>query len=666
MIPAALLPSIPRPPHDPTFTLLGGALGWRVLDARGVTMTDKLALALLPGAARDLTEPSGSLGGLVPPANVAINSACEIWLASAGGYIKRFDPCACSFDSVPCYHRAYGQRPALALCKDLLFIATGSSVDVRTLPALHPHAEWLSPKGLANPWQPSGITVDARHRVWVADPANGGVHRFSISGRHHKFVAGLGIARHVASDCEGRIYVIRDDQPGAAVLDSDGNLLPDATSPAAIARNFAPLPFPIDAAGRLNTSGMCPSAGGPPFDLDGNPILTPLPPLPVQLYTDGTLISGPFDSRIYQCQWHRIILTGKIPRGCRVGVSTYTSEAVLPDAQITLPDLPWRTHPAPDTQADGDWDCLIQSPPGRYLWLKLDLGGDGFFSPQIDGARIEFPRISLRRYLPGVFGEDPVSADFLDRFLSIFDTTFRSVERTLDEQARYFDPRATPADFLPWLASWIGVRLDRQLPEEQRRRILADAGETLRCRGTRDNLRRQMLDFIGWKFVAQEPNGCGDNCLCNCPGRPTCPPTPERPCCMPAPELILEHFQIRRWLFSDNGRLGDCSVLWGRRIVNRSQLNEGAQIGGTQLVTSNDPLRDPFHYTAHRFTVFVPGRLEDSDALRRSLLNLLRSESPAHTKYEVEFVRPKFRIGVQSSIGLNSVIARKPNVQIVL
>jgi hypothetical protein len=95
-------------------------------------------------------------------------------------------------------------------------------------------------------------------------------------------------------------------------------------------------------------------------------------------------------------------------------------------------------------------------------------------------------------------------------------------------------------------------------------------------------------------------------------------------------------------------------------------LNEGAQVGGTQLVTSNDPLRDPFHYTAHRFSVFVPGRIEDSDPLRRSLLNLLRSESPAHVQYQLQFVRPRFRIGFQSTIGLDAVVARPLAGQITL
>ena len=47
---------------------------------------------------------------------------------------------------------------------------------------------------------------------------------------------------------------------------------------------------------------------------------------------------------------------------------------------------------------------------------------------------------------------------------------------------------------------------------------------------------------------------------------------------------ILEHFKLRRWLFVGEARLGDQSVLWGKRIVNRTQLNETARVGGTQLI----------------------------------------------------------------------------------
>src|SRR5262249_21218409 len=99
------------------------------------------------------------------------------------------------------------------------------------------------------------------------------------------------------------------------------------------------------------------------------------------------------------------------------------------------------------------------------------------------------------RYLPAVYGQEPVSADFTDRFLALYDTTLRSIERQLDTQARLFDPLSAPAerpggastDFLTWLASWLGLPFDRQRPEgkaphlpQAHRRALSGARHALR------------------------------------------------------------------------------------------------------------------------------------------------------------------------------------------
>jgi hypothetical protein len=124
--------------------------------------------------------------------------------------------------------------------------------------------------------------------------------------------------------------------------------------------------------------------------------------------------------------------------------------------------------------------------------------------------------------------------------------------------------------------------------------------------------------------------------------------------------LVLEHFRLRRWLRLGQSRVGDEAVVWGRRIVNRSQLGEGAQVGGTQLKTSQDPLRDPFHVYAHRYTVFVPAAAGATAQQRRILQRLLAFGTPAHTAGSIEYVEPRFRIGVQSSLGLDAVVARVP------
>lgn len=40
---------------------------------------------------------------------------------------------------------------------------------------------------------------------------------------------------------------------------------------------------------------------------------------------------------------------------------------------------------------------------------------------------------------------------------------------------------------------------------------------------------------------------------------------------------------------------------------------------------------------------------------------MLGSESPAHASYRLKYVEPRMRIGVQSMIGLDSVVGRYPH-----
>jgi hypothetical protein len=106
-------------------------------------------------------------------------------------------------------------------------------------------------------------------------------------------------------------------------------------------------------------------------------------------------------------------------------------------------------------------------------------------------------------------------------------------------------------------------------------------------------------------------------------------------------------------------------MLWGQSIVNRSQLSGpvtagNARLGVTQLKTSQDPLRDPFHVYAHRFTLFLPGWLARRSGLKRALERLVAAEKPAHTQATIRWVEPRMRIGVQAVIGLDAVIGCWP------
>jgi phage tail-like protein len=674
------LPPVPRPPHDPSFLLLNGRVGWRASELDDVAVADdNLGLLIIPGSGRILTEPSGSFGGIVPPGNVAVGADGGVYLLDrSAAQLRRFDPCDCQFNTVRCLGgpgagpRQLQDPHGIGICSGNLFICdTGNNrllVFAMFGWALRDLWAPTASAGLTNPWQPYGIAFDHRGRVYVTDPANGCIHRFLPSGRWEGVFRGFGDVRWITIDCYNRIFTISKGESSARITDLTGKSIGTAARPEEIAASIPHLPFKVDAHGDLDLSGTCTPAGSSGFfSPSGQPVATPPPDPPPVFNTSGTYWSEPLDSEFYRCQWHRIVLRGQLPPKTAVVVSTYTSEVEQPLTQIQgLPSDAWQTNQTLSAFA-GEWEGLVFSGPGRYLWLRLDLAGNGAATPRIQSIRLEYPRISLRRYLPAVFAEDPGGTDFADRFLSIFDTTLRSVERKIDNQAAYFDPLSSPAvpgksakiDFLTWLASWVGVSLDRQLPVQQRRQILKQSGQFLCTRGTRLGLWKQLLLLLG-----MEP---ATVCCPHDHPRKTCVPKPlnctpaDASCAWQPPPLILEHYQLRRWLFLGEGRLGDDAMLWGVSIVNRSQLGHNAQAGVSQLVTTPDPLHDPFLKYSHKFTVFVPASFGASDRKRRGLINLLEAERPAHTQYQVEYVAPRLRVGFQSMIGLDSVIARYPS-----
>src|SRR6185295_16826573 len=171
----------------------------------------------------------------------------------------------------------------------------------------------------------------------------------------------------------------------------------------------APLPFTVDATGLIHLGALCsPGAQGnnseikcppqqPPeiglFDLQGEPISRCSTPVVASYLTSGTYISVALDSELYRCQWHRVILRGDIPGGTRVLISTFTAEALFTDLQIeNLTTDQWDTNQTASDTTDGQFDCLVRSGGGRFLWLRLDFLSNGKATPRIGSVEIEFPR----------------------------------------------------------------------------------------------------------------------------------------------------------------------------------------------------------------------------------------------------------------------------------
>jgi len=60
--------------------------------------------------------------------------------------------------------------------------------------------------------------------------------------------------------------------------------------------------------------------------------------------------------------------------------------------------------------------------------------------------------------------------------------------------------------------------------------------------------------------------------------------------------------------------------------------------------------------------VFVDAALIKSDAMERMLRYLIESAKPAHAQYTLETIDPRFRVGMQATVGLDTQVGAYPKM----
>jgi len=107
-------------------------------------------------------------------------------------------------------------------------------------------------------------------------------------------------------------------------------------------------------------------------------------------------------------------------------------------------------------------------------------------------AIFQDPGASTNGSGPPDMSADGKKAPFLGRMLLIFESLWEPLEQRQNAIAMYYDPRTCPAEFLSWLASWLQLSIDRHWPEPRRRRLLREAMDLYRWRGTSYGLSRMI------------------------------------------------------------------------------------------------------------------------------------------------------------------------------
>jgi len=623
-------------------------------------------LQKVPGEGKPIKDKQGAFGGLEYPTGLAVDKDGNIYIADTDRHIiKKFDFCKKEFIDLGCLGgegnlpRQFKSPRGIAVSKnnDLFVADSGNNrIQVFSLKGLVLRNLW-GPEGDGDGqfYDPTDVAIDSHGNIYVVDRGNNRIQKFSSNGRFLLNFGKRGEAEgefqnptRIAIDGKDRIYVI-DDKKYVQVFGPDGEYIASITGPDDVAEFFTPLAIAIDKQGNVYIGEgadkriykFCYKDGiekGPSYSghsagfkgetsylvVDDSGVLyasllekglVAFEPEKDRYEKEGFFIAGPLDSKTYKCQWHRVLLEVDIPEGTSIEVQTYASEKEKDIFEIEcLPQAGWS-----DKQVNTG-DFLVLSSPGRYLWLKVNLKGN-VGTPVLKAIRVYYPRVSYLQYLPKIYQEDETSRLFLDQFLSIFESLFSGIEEKLDNIHFYFNPLSTPKDFLPWLASWLGLVLDDNWQEEKRRKLIQQAPELYKKRGTLAGLKEYIKIYTGLDSLH-----------------------------------IVEHYNLRRWTFLNQSKLGCESAMWGKAIVSRLQLNEHSTVCGFKLISTKDPLMDPFHQYAHRFSVILPSSFCDGEKKERAVRNIVEVEKPAHTQYTICKVGPRFRVGVQSTIGVDTYI----------
>jgi phage tail-like protein len=418
---------------------------------------------------------------------------------------------------------------------------------------------------------------------------------------------------------------------------------------------------------------------------------------------EGRVETWALDSGSFACHWHRLFVDVCLPPGTRLWVEARSADDLPPwevrrgarppqDLAGDKPPPPpappltdpwpplasrsaddqegWQLFSVPDRRpaladqplerpaaGNGEMETLewlVSTPPGRYLWLRLHLEGDGRRSPVLYGLRVSQPRPPLLERLPAFWRADPEAGERSERLLALFEGPLTELEHRSEALLRLFLPALTPAEALPWLAGFLALTYHDQVPERVRRQLLAEIATLYRQRGTRPGLERLL------SILAE------------------------------APVVIVEGFRLRRRtaaLLGESSVLGPALELGGREGVlgldplaidpvaigasgdeeERMALAHGALLATRASERSagrspcpstdppsplaSDPLRRWYRQRAHRFTVLVP-RCRTA-ALEVVLEQALQAHKPAHTLHQLCWIEAGYCLAQGVRVGLH-------------
>ena len=477
--------------------------------------------------------------------------------------------------------------------------------------------------------EPIGLAVGRDCNIYVIDNSYPGFVQFSASG---EFLTVIGDFKNqqpalIAIDQKGNIFTAKDQTNVIRQYDSDGSFIAEIMIPDV--NNIYDIHIDVK-----DDLYVCTD--------QGIAYLTAEDKVTKEI---GTYYAKVLDSGIEKCQWHRLSTVSEFPEKSIFEIYYFASddnskkegyENILKEEKISLQkkreklekymvenDIKWEHD-----HNNSPGDMLFQNANGRYLWIKIEMATyDENIHPKLKEVKIIYPRISYLRYLPAIYQEDSKSKEFLERFLSLFESVFYDLETNISHLYKYFDPKSVPPEFLSWLGSWINRALEEEWDEDTQRRFISRAFELYKSKGTSDGIKKSIELYLNCE---EEPN-----------------------------KVAITEYQemIKPMILTENGMVAlGVNTLLFEKPIQKFKLGSDAILGKTALWDSAQS-EEAFHTSiAYSFTVILNLTQEEREKYEKGLIKLIEEEKPAYTSCTLRFANDSREMGLWTYVGVNSKV----------